>query len=79
MRTALIVFAKAPVAGQAKTRLIPALGAQGAAALAARLLERTLEAGRAARLARLELCVSPSSDHPASTAPGPSTAMSACR
>ena len=32
----LIVIAKAPVAGRAKTRLIPDLGADGAAAIAAR-------------------------------------------
>jgi len=42
MSTALIVFAKAPVAGLAKTRLMPALGPQGAARLAERLLEHTL-------------------------------------
>jgi rSAM/selenodomain-associated transferase 1 len=46
---ALLVFAKPPLAGVAKTRLIPALGAQGAARLAAALLEHTLaEASRAA-------------------------------
>jgi hypothetical protein len=45
----LIVFAKAPVAGQAKTRLMPALGAAGAAALAERLLERAVDACLAAR------------------------------
>ena len=33
----LVVFAKAPQAGNVKTRLIPALGAQGASALAQRL------------------------------------------
>lgn len=36
------VFARAPVPGQTKTRLIPALGAVGAAALHAQLLQRTL-------------------------------------
>ena len=34
----VIVLAKAPVPGEAKTRLIPALGADGAATLAERLL-----------------------------------------
>ena len=48
MSTALIVFAKAPVAGLAKTRLIPALGAAGAAALAERLLVHAVEAAVAA-------------------------------
>ena len=38
----IVVFAKAPVAGFAKTRLIPALGAQGAADLALRLLVHAL-------------------------------------
>jgi rSAM/selenodomain-associated transferase 1 len=33
MRPVVIVFAKAPVAGRVKTRLIPRLGAEGAAAL----------------------------------------------
>ena len=40
--TALLVFAKPPLAGLAKTRLIPALGEAGAARLAAALLEHTL-------------------------------------
>jgi rSAM/selenodomain-associated transferase 1 len=63
--TALIVFAKAPVAGQAKTRLIPALGAEGAAALAARLLQHTLAQGAAAGFGALELCAAPDAHHPA--------------
>jgi rSAM/selenodomain-associated transferase 1 len=61
----LIVFAKAPLPGQAKTRLIPALGAVGAAAMAERLLEHTLAAAAAAGFERLELCVSPDTRHPA--------------
>ena len=65
MSTALIVFAKAPVAGTVKTRLIPALGAAGAAALAAWLLERTLAAGMAAGFDQVELCVAPDTSHPA--------------
>jgi rSAM/selenodomain-associated transferase 1 len=44
----IIVFAKAPVPGQAKTRLIPKLGAWGAARLQARLTRQAL---RTARLA----------------------------
>lgn len=39
----LIIFAKPPVAGHAKTRLIPALGEKGAADLHARLIRHTLE------------------------------------
>jgi rSAM/selenodomain-associated transferase 1 len=44
----IIVFARAPVPGEAKTRLVPRLGAWGAARLHARL---TLHAVRVARLA----------------------------
>lgn len=40
--TAIMVFAKAPVPGQVKTRLIPALGEAGAATLHAAMLEYTL-------------------------------------
>ncbi|GEN23396.1 hypothetical protein HCU01_13450 [Halomonas cupida] len=38
----LAILAKAPVAGQAKTRLIPTLGAEGAARLQAELIRHTL-------------------------------------
>ena len=65
MSTALIVFAKAPVAGLAKTRLIPALGPDGAARLAERLLEHTLQQAMALPVEHLELCVSPTDLHPA--------------
>jgi len=39
----LVVMAKAPVPGFAKTRLVPALGDEGAARLAARLLDHALQ------------------------------------
>jgi len=65
MSTALIVFAKAPVAGLAKTRLIPALGPDGAARLAERLLTHTLQQALALSVDHLELCVSPTEQHPA--------------
>ncbi|MFZ4690012.1 MAG: TIGR04282 family arsenosugar biosynthesis glycosyltransferase [Polymorphobacter sp.] len=48
MRVAL--FTRWPEAGKAKTRLIPALGAQGAADLHRRLTERTVATVRAAGL-----------------------------
>jgi len=38
----LIIFAKAPLPGQVKTRLIPALGPEGACALYQKLLRHTL-------------------------------------
>lgn len=43
---AILVFAKAPVAGAAKTRLIPLLGADGAATLHRRLVTRALVTAR---------------------------------
>jgi rSAM/selenodomain-associated transferase 1 len=61
---ALVVFAKAPVAGQVKTRLIPALGALGAAQLAQRLLQHAVGQSVAAGLGSVELCVSPDVSHP---------------
>jgi uncharacterized protein len=58
----IIVFAKAPKAGFAKTRLIPALGAKGAAALAARLILHTLSEALQAGVADVELCITPWND-----------------
>ena len=59
-----IVFAKAPHAGAVKTRLIPALGAQGAARLAQRMLLHTLRTALAAQCAAVELCASPQPQDP---------------
>jgi rSAM/selenodomain-associated transferase 1 len=64
-RCAVIVFAKAPQAGFAKTRLIAALGAQGAAMLAELLLFATLEHALEADIGPVELCVTPDRMHPA--------------
>lgn len=61
----VIVFAKAPVAGYAKTRLAPALGADGAAKLAHRLLETALAAALDAAVGPVELCCAPDPWHPA--------------
>lgn len=46
-RRRLILFASFPVAGKVKTRLIPALGTEGAAALHRRLVLRTLRTAHA--------------------------------
>jgi rSAM/selenodomain-associated transferase 1 len=51
----LILFAREPVPGRVKTRLIPALGAAGAARLYARLLGLALAAGRGCACARRQL------------------------
>jgi len=58
--TRILIFAKAPVPGRVKTRLIPALGAAGAARLARRMLDHTLEQAVAAGIGPVELCASPS-------------------
>jgi len=60
----ILIFAKAPLPGRVKTRLIPALGADGAARLAARLLAHALEQARAAGVGPVELCMSPAPDSP---------------
>jgi rSAM/selenodomain-associated transferase 1 len=60
----VIIFAKAPVAGVVKTRLIPALGAAGAARLHERLVDRTLAAACAAGLGPVALACAPDSSHP---------------
>lgn len=62
---AIVIMAKAPAAGFAKTRLIPALGPAGAAALAARLLDRCLAAAQAAALGPVDLCCAPDAQHAA--------------
>ena len=46
----IIIFARWPEAGKAKTRLIPALGAEGAARVYRRLLSQTLDTVRASGL-----------------------------
>jgi rSAM/selenodomain-associated transferase 1 len=59
----LLIFAKAPVLGRVKTRLIPALGADGAAALHERLCHAALAQATAARLAPVELWCHPDTRH----------------
>lgn len=61
---AIIVFAKAPVPGQVKTRLAGVLGEEGAARLATRMLEDTLRRASEAGIGPVELCCSPDFQHP---------------
>lgn len=65
-RSRLLLFAKAPVPGTVKTRLIPALGEAGATRLHARLVEHALALAVAAGsgLAPVELWCAPATDHP---------------
>lgn len=60
--TRIVILAKAPVAGGAKTRLIPLLGAQGAARVAAQMLTLTVRHAQGAGLGVPELCASPAPD-----------------
>ena len=60
---AVIVFARAPRPGRAKTRLAPRLGEWGAARLHRRLVLRTLGVARAARCGPVELHGAPRARH----------------
>jgi rSAM/selenodomain-associated transferase 1 len=51
----VLIFARAPQAGNTKTRLIPALGARGAAQLHARMIRDTVERVQASGLAPAQL------------------------
>jgi len=62
-RAAVIVFARAPQPGRAKTRLAPRLGEWGAARLHMRLARRTLRTAQAARCGPLELHGTPRRGH----------------
>jgi rSAM/selenodomain-associated transferase 1 len=58
------VLAKAPIAGFVKTRLIPVLGAGGAAVLQGRLVERAVETACAAVVGPVTLWTTPDESHP---------------
>lgn len=60
----IAVFARAPVAGEAKTRLAPLLGAEGAAALHEALVRRALATATASGAGPVELWCSPDARHP---------------
>ncbi len=57
----VIVFAKAPVPGEAKTRLIPAIGAEQAALMHAALTERAIATAQNSSADDVELCCTPNS------------------
>lgn len=67
----ITIMAKAPQAGKVKTRLIPALGEGGAAALAQKMLQHTVTIACAAAqqlqnngwVAEVQLCASPAPQH----------------
>ena len=61
---AVAVFARAPVPGEVKTRLIPRLGAAGAARLQAALVRRALQTATDAGLGPVSLWCAPDCAHP---------------
>lgn len=62
--TAIAIFAKAPIAGFAKTRLIPSLGACGAAEFQEKLIARAVECAKSADLGEVSLWCAPDCSHP---------------
>ncbi|MDH5473283.1 MAG: TIGR04282 family arsenosugar biosynthesis glycosyltransferase [Gammaproteobacteria bacterium] len=59
----IIVFARTPIMGKVKTRLIPALGAEGARNLHCQMIEHTLGMLSSTKMAPLELHCSPDINH----------------
>jgi rSAM/selenodomain-associated transferase 1 len=64
MSVQIAIFARAPVPGAAKTRLIPLLGAEGAAKLHEKLVLHAIESARAADVGPVTLWCAPDSSHP---------------
>ena len=60
---ALLIFARAPVTGAAKTRLLPELGPQAAARLQARMTRRILAIACDAQVGSVQLWCAPSTEH----------------
>jgi hypothetical protein len=63
MTTSIAILAKAPVAGFAKTRLIPEIGAHAAAVLQERLTEQTVATANAAHIGPVTLWCAPNLSH----------------
>lgn len=64
MNVQIAIFARAPVPGAAMTRLIPLLGADGAAKLHEKLVLQALASARAADIGPVTLWCAPDSSHP---------------
>jgi len=60
----ILIFAKAPIPGQVKTRLIPMLGAEAAARLHGELVQQTVQRVQASALAPLQLWCAPGIEDP---------------
>ncbi|MEO8104274.1 MAG: TIGR04282 family arsenosugar biosynthesis glycosyltransferase [Betaproteobacteria bacterium] len=59
----LVIYAKAPIPGQVKTRLAQVLDSANAALLHTALVERALDTARRSGMSRVELCCAPDVDH----------------
>ena len=70
MTVEVAVFARAPVPGRAKRRLVPALGEEGAADLQRWMTERAVAAAMAARAGPVSLWCAPDRGHPSFRALG---------
>ena len=68
MKVRIVIMAKAPLPGLAKTRLAAAIGEEKATALARRMLWRALATARRSALGPVELCTTPDEDFPDVTA-----------
>jgi hypothetical protein len=64
IKSALLVFTRAPVPGKTKTRLIPLLGAQGAAEFHQTVLQSTLVEANASAFRTVEIWCATEIDHP---------------
>ena len=60
----IMIFARAPVPGQCKTRLIPELGADGAAELHMQLVQHTLRVAIESCIGPVSLWCAPDIQHP---------------
>ena len=60
----ILVFAKAPVENEVKTRLIPDIGAKHATALYQSMLEQTVATATVGNLCKVSLYCTPNIDHP---------------
>ncbi len=63
-KSALLVFTRAPVPGQTKTRLIPLLGAEGAAEFHRTVLQSTLAVANTSDFGAVEIWSVTGNDHP---------------
>jgi len=62
-KSALLIFTRAPIPGQTKTRLVPLLGVQGAAEFHKTVLQATMVEAKASVFATIEIWSATENDH----------------